>query len=148
VITVFLRGQYELPAISTTLNQVVNPAQTQTVVTADPNPGIAGAPVVLMATVTVTQSIHAHGTVNFTDNGRQHRLGDTGHEWQCDALSKHSGAPARTTSWRPTGAIPTTPPGNGSLALPVNQAATTTTVTPPRTLGSAGPGHLYDDVLA
>jgi sugar lactone lactonase YvrE len=66
------------PSTSLPVNQVVNKAQTATAVNAAPNPGIAGAPVAIKATVTVTQGVATPtGTVTFTDtfNGATVTLG-------------------------------------------------------------------------
>jgi len=129
VITASYVGNTNYPAISTTLNQVVNPAQTQTVVTADPNPGIAGAPVVLMATVTVTQGVSTPtGTVNFTDNGVN--IGSETLDTNGNATLSKILAPGTNNIVATYGGDTDDATSNGSLALPVNQAATTTTVTP------------------
>ncbi len=54
-------------ATAAPLNQVVNPAQTATTVTAVPNPGIANLPEAITATVTVTSGVSTPtGTVTFT----------------------------------------------------------------------------------
>jgi len=65
----YVGDAYYGPSVSSpAINQVVNQAQTSTTVAALPNPGIAGAPVAITATVTVTQGISKPtGTVNFTD---------------------------------------------------------------------------------
>jgi len=119
---------------SAPLTQVVNPTTTKTVVTALPNPGIAGAPVAITATVTVTLGVSTPtGTVTFTDslNG--------------GAATPLAGSPATLTGTSAT-INPMLAPGshsivatysgdandgasNGPLLLTVNQAVTTTTLT-------------------
>ncbi len=66
------------PGTSLPVNQVVNKAQTSTAASALPNPGIAGAPIAIRATVTVTQGVATPtGNVVFTDtfNGATVTLG-------------------------------------------------------------------------
>src|ERR1039458_5611525 len=71
VITASYPGNlYYGPSTSLPVNQAVNQAVTSTVVNAIPNPGIAGAPVAITATVTVTLGVSTPtGSVAFTDGG-------------------------------------------------------------------------------
>jgi sugar lactone lactonase YvrE len=124
---------YYSSSTSPPVNQVVNPVQTTTTLAATPDPGIAGAPVAITATVKPTQGVVAPtGQVSFTDslNG---------------AAPVSLGAPVALMGG--TAAInPTLAPGshsivatysgdaddktsNGTLPLTVNQAVTTTTLT-------------------
>jgi len=58
------------PSTSPAIQQVVNQTQTSTTLQAAPNPGIAGAPVTITATVAVVAgAASTTGTVTFTDNG-------------------------------------------------------------------------------
>ncbi len=125
---------YYSPATSSPpLSQVVTQVQTTTTAVAVPNPGIAGAPVVITATVAGTQGVATPtGTVSFTDslNG---------------GAAVSLGSPVSLTGGTAT-ISPTLAPGShsivatysgdandaaskGTLPLTVNQAATTTTVT-------------------
>ncbi len=118
------------------ITQVVNPTTTRTVVTAVPNPGVAGGPVAITATVTVTLGVATPtGTVTFTDslNG--------------GPATPMAGSPATLISPAGTATInPILGPGShlivatysgdmndgtssGQLLLAVFQAATTTTLT-------------------
>jgi len=64
----YLGNPHYGPGTSTAVNQVVNLAQTSTTVDAVPDPGIAGAPVSITATVRVTQGVATPtGAVTFTD---------------------------------------------------------------------------------
>ena len=125
---------YYSPATSSpALTQVITPAQTTTTLAAVPPTGIAGAPVTITATVAVTQGVATPtGTVSFTDslNG---------------GAAVSLGAPVSLTGGTAT-ISPMLAPGshsivatysgdandntsNGTLAVTVNQAATTTTLT-------------------
>lgn len=126
-ITASYAGGTDYAAISTSITQQVNPATTATVVTANPNPGIAGAPVAITATVTVTQGVSTPGgTVTFTDNGAP--LGSAtlsgGKATISQALAAGTHNIVATYGGDTDDAT-----SSGSLALTVNQAATTTTVT-------------------
>ena len=58
------------PGTSAVLNQVVNQAQTTTVIAAAPNPGFAGGAIAFTATVTLTQGVNVPtGAVTFTNGG-------------------------------------------------------------------------------
>jgi len=78
----YLGDQYNAPSTSATLTQTVDQAVTATAVLITPNPGIAGAPEVLMATVTVTLGAGSPtGTVTFTDGSTTlgtHSISPTG----------------------------------------------------------------------
>ena len=64
----YLGDPYYAPSTSLPVNQVVNLSQTVTAVNAVPNPGIAGKPVVITATVTLASGTPiTAGTVTFTD---------------------------------------------------------------------------------
>jgi hypothetical protein len=68
-LTAYYEGNpYNAPSTSAPVVQVVSPAQTTTVVTATPDPGIAGRAVRLTATITETNgSGQITGTVTFTE---------------------------------------------------------------------------------
>ncbi len=117
---------------SNTVPQVVNQATTQTAVTAHPNPGIAGAPVAITATVTVTQGVSTPGgSVTITDSvsgGAPVSLGSpalgTGGTATVDPML----APGTHTIIA-TYSGDTDDAGSQSiLVLTVNQAVTTTTL--------------------
>jgi sugar lactone lactonase YvrE len=132
VITASYLGDSNYSASSSlAVNQVVNQAQTATAVSSNPNPGIAGAPEAIMATVTVTEGASTPtGTVTFMDGSAN--LGTI-------ALSG-TGSGAATATLSPTLALgshsivatyagDTDDSGSsGSLSLSVAQAATTTTL--------------------
>ena len=64
----YLGDSYYAPSNSPPVNQVVTLAQTTTTVAAVPNPGIAGEPVAITATVTLASGTPmTAGTVTFTD---------------------------------------------------------------------------------
>lgn len=68
VITAAYQGDAYYSPSNATVKQVVTQATTSTTVTAVPNPGIAGAPVAITATVKVTQGVVTPtGTVTFAD---------------------------------------------------------------------------------
>jgi sugar lactone lactonase YvrE len=117
---------------SNVVNQVVNQAQTSTAVSANPNPGIAGAPVVLTATITVTLGVSKPtGTVTFVDtfNGVATTLGSpalsgTGTATVSPMLAPGSHSIVATYSGDTDDGTST-----GTLLLTVNQAVTTTVLT-------------------
>jgi sugar lactone lactonase YvrE len=71
IMTAKYRGSpSDASSFSTPITEVVDKTQTQTTVEAVPNPGFAGSPVAITATVQVTLgAARPTGTVTFTDNG-------------------------------------------------------------------------------
>jgi sugar lactone lactonase YvrE len=132
VITASYLGDSNYSASSSlVVNQVVNQAQTATAVSSSPNPGIAGAPEVITATVTVTEGASTPtGSITFMDGSTN--LGSV-------ALSS-TGSGTATATVNPTLALGSHPilgtyagdtndnGSSGSLSLSVAQAATTTTL--------------------
>ncbi|HVN94515.1 MAG TPA: Ig-like domain repeat protein [Terracidiphilus sp.] len=128
-ITVSYPGDsYNGPSVSAPLNQVVNQAQTATTVTAAPNPGIAGGPETITATVTVTAGAGTPtGTVTFTSGATQlgsAPVGAGGTAAITPALAQGSYQIIATYSGD------TNNQGSASAPLPliVNQATTQTTL--------------------
>ena len=116
-----------IPIVSAPVNQVVNQAVTSTAVSAIPNPGIAGAPVAITATVTVTQGVSTPaGSVAFTDGGVS--LGSVALNSGTGkatinpmlALGSHSIVATYSGDTNDNGSV------SASLPLTVNQANTTT----------------------
>ena len=128
VITASYPGNfYYGPSTSLPVNQTVNQAVTSTGVNAIPNPGIAGAPVAITATVTVTLGVSTPvGSVAFTDGGAS--LGSvalnsgTGKATINPMLAVGSHSIVATYS----GDTNDSSSASGSLPLTVNQANTTT----------------------
>ncbi len=117
---------------SSSITQTVNVAQTATAVTAAPNPGIAGKSVALTATVTVTQgSATPTGTVQFTDtfNGTTSSLGSATVGSNGQAVLHPTLAPGPHAIVATYGGDRNDNGSNGSLALAVVQATTTTALT-------------------
>lgn len=116
------------PVTSAAITQVVTPTETASTLTASPNPGIAGAAVVLTATVKLVDgSAPIAGTVIFTDGTTT--LGT--------ATVNGSGVATFSTSKLAPGTQTITASYSGdtddssstaTLSLPVNQAVTTTVV--------------------
>ena len=128
VITASYPGNlYYGPSTSLPVNQAVNQAVTSTVVNAIPNPGIAGAPVAITATVTVTLGVSTPtGSVAFTDGGAS--LGSVALNSGTGkatinpmlALGSHSIVATYSGDTNDSGSA------SASLPLTVNQANTTT----------------------
>ena len=116
------------PSSSGLVNQVVNAADTTTVVTADPSPSVCGETVTLCATVTTDPpgTGTPTGTVTFTGPGGLNQT----------AVLDGSGYACVTTTVLSTGTVTVTYSGDdcaasstGSVGVTVNQADTTTVVT-------------------
>jgi sugar lactone lactonase YvrE len=119
-----------IPIVSAPVNQVVNKATTSTAVSSLPNPGIAGAPVAITATVTVTAGVSTPaGSVVFTDGGAS--LGSVALNSGTGkatinpmlALGSHSIVATYSGDTNDSGSA------SASLPLTVNQANTTTVIT-------------------
>ncbi|MGW3161560.1 beta strand repeat-containing protein [Streptomyces sp. NPDC001142] len=116
------------PSSSGLVNQVVNAADTTTVVTAAPNPSVCGETVTLCATVTIDPpgTGTPTGTVTFTGPGGLNQT----------AVLDGSGHACVTTAVLSTGTVTVTYSGDdcaasstGTVDVTVNQADTTTVVT-------------------
>ncbi|WP_329386187.1 beta strand repeat-containing protein [Streptomyces sp. NBC_01716] len=116
------------PSSSGLVNQVVNAADTTTVVTAGPNPSVCGETVTLCATVTIDPpgTGTPTGTVTFTGPGGLNQT----------VTLDATGEACITTTGLATGTITATYNGDdcaasstGSVDVTVNQADTTTVVT-------------------
>jgi large repetitive protein len=117
------------PGTSTPVTQVVNQADTATTVSAAPDPGIAGEPVTLTAKVALTTGSAAlTGTVTFTDGTAT--LGTSAVSSGGSATLSQALAPG-AHSIVATYSGDTNDKGSASapLALTVNQATTTVTLT-------------------
>jgi Bacterial Ig-like domain (group 3) len=69
VVAEYVGDDASAPSDSATLDQVVNPAATATVVTSSPNPSSQGQSVTFTATVTTSTGVNSAGTVTFTAGG-------------------------------------------------------------------------------
>jgi hypothetical protein len=125
----YLGNFYYGPSTSTPVNQAVNQTVTSTGVNAIPDPGIAGAPVAITATVTVTQGVSTPGgSVAFTDGGASLGSaalnGGTGKATinPMLALGSHSIVATYSGDTSDSGSA------SASLPLTVNQANTTTSL--------------------
>ncbi|WP_242569817.1 Ig-like domain repeat protein [Streptomyces sp. NP-1717] len=116
------------PSSSGLLNQVVNAADTTTLVTASPNPSVCGETVTLCATVTIDPpgTGTPTGTVTFTGPGGLNQT----------AMLDSGGNACVTTAVLSTGTVTVTYSGDdcaasssGSVDVTVDQADTTTVVT-------------------
>jgi hypothetical protein len=133
VITASYPGDsYYGPSTSLPVDQIVNQAQTTTTLSAKPIPGIAGAPVVLTATVALVGGTPmTSGTVTFTDtfNGATvtlgtQPLGNAGTATISQLFAPGSHSIVATYSGTTNAAT-----SSATYLLTVNQAATSTVVT-------------------
>jgi hypothetical protein len=70
ITAVYVGDTYNGAGTSNAVSQVVKPAATSTAVSASPSPAFAGGPIVLTATITVTQGVSTPtGMVTFTSGG-------------------------------------------------------------------------------
>jgi sugar lactone lactonase YvrE len=133
VITASYSGDfYYGPSTSLPVDQIVNQAQTITTLAAKPNPGIAGAPVAITATVTLASGTPmTSGTVTFTDtfNGATVTLGTQPLNAAGTATVSQLFAPGNHSIMATYSGTTNAATSSATLLLTVNQAVTSTVVT-------------------